>query len=420
MPGQLLHPAWEWCGSLHPGNLIHASPLGDGESGADASTLACPAKSNADFSELLAKSLLGANRTRTLESQPTENTWQGTEPGSTARQRRACWEAQRPPCSHTYASAVPCPRGRHPCIRTLAPWADPQPEEGRGARASSPSAQLGTESISGATAGPPRASAELGSQNTRTCPTPRGSHMQGGQGEPHSSHRAGVSGEGPLQSPSPPALRASSPERVARLSPHHAEVHAVGDGVSPVLRTSPLMPPSVPSRRMAAVSLGLPSSLSITTCNRAKHQATGCSRQKPPHGHCYGTIRRVLLQTDVEAEQSTGLSTCSRLQQQLTRLRQAGNRAQRSPAAQSRQGPGRAVSVPAQAMKPFVGLPTLVLPSWDPRLQLGWHGRCQDPNSSCRQLPLGDGLGHADVPPKTPCLWPNYRVTQAVSVPKFC
>lgn len=86
---------------------------------------------------------------------------------------------------------------------------------------------------------------------------------------------------------------------MAGLFPYHAEVHTVGDGVSPVFCTSSLMPPSIPSPWMAAISLGLPSSLSITTCNRGKHEATSCLQQKSPHSYFYGTICQVVLQTDV-------------------------------------------------------------------------------------------------------------------------
>lgn len=66
---------------------------------------------------------------------------------------------------------------------------------------------------------------------------------------------------------------------MAGLSSYHAEVHAVGDGVSPMFCTSPMMPPSIPSPWMATVSLGLPSSFSITTCNKGKHKATSCYLQ---------------------------------------------------------------------------------------------------------------------------------------------
>lgn len=125
--------------------------------------------------------------------------------------------------------------------------------------------------------------------------TPQLTHAGGS----HSPNRAGVSGEGPLQSTFPQGPRAPSLEPMAGLSPYHAEVHAVGDGVSPVFCTSPLMPSSIPSPWMTAISLSLPSSLSITTCNRGKHEATSCLQQKPPHSHFYGTTCRVVLQTDV-------------------------------------------------------------------------------------------------------------------------
>lgn len=121
----------------------------------------------------------------------------------------------------------------------------------------------------------------------------------GWAGESHSPNRAGVSGEGPWQSTFPWGPWVPLLEPMTGLSPYHAEVHTVGDGVSAVFCTSPLMPPSVPSPWMAAISLGLPSSLSITTCNRGKREATSGLQQKPPHGHFYGTICRVVLQTDV-------------------------------------------------------------------------------------------------------------------------
>lgn len=99
--------------------------------------------------------------------------------------------------------------------------------------------------------------------------------------------------------PPSPGTTCSFPGAVTGQSPYYAEVYAIGDGVSPVFRTSPLMPLRVSRPWMAAISLGLPRSLSITTCNRGKSEAISCLQPKPPCGHFYGTIHRMVLQMDV-------------------------------------------------------------------------------------------------------------------------
>lgn len=81
------------------------------------------------------------------------------------------------------------------------------------------------------------------------------------------------------------------------MDPYHAEVHAIRDGVSPVFCTASLMPPSVPSPWVTTVSLGLPSTLCITTWNRGRHEATSYFWQNPPQGHFCEMICRVVLQT---------------------------------------------------------------------------------------------------------------------------
>lgn len=53
--------------SLHPGNLIQASPLSSGERGTDPFILGCLDKFYMDFSALLAKSLSEAKRTCMFE-----------------------------------------------------------------------------------------------------------------------------------------------------------------------------------------------------------------------------------------------------------------------------------------------------------------------------------------------------------------
>lgn len=70
-----------------------------------------------------------------------------------------------------------------------------------------------------------------------------------------------------------------SPSWAPTTLPYHAEVHAIGDGVSSVFCTAPLMPPNVPSPWVATVSLGLPSRLCITTWNRGRHEATSYFQQ---------------------------------------------------------------------------------------------------------------------------------------------
>lgn len=78
------------------------------------------------------------------------------------------------------------------------------------------------------------------------------------------AQRAVASGEEPLQPNSSPGTQPLAGAR-GRAPPYQAEVHAVGDGVSPVFCTAPWMPPRVPSSQVAAFSSALPSSLSITT-----------------------------------------------------------------------------------------------------------------------------------------------------------
>lgn len=87
-----------------------------------------------------------------------------------------------------------------------------------------------------------------------------------------------------------------SPPGEPTTLPYHAEVHATGDGVSPVLCTASLMPPRVPSPREATVSLGLPSRLCITTWNRGRHEVTSYFQENHLQDHfCEMICRRVSL-----------------------------------------------------------------------------------------------------------------------------
>lgn len=76
------------------------------------------------------------------------------------------------------------------------------------------------------------------------------------------------------------------------LFSYHAKVHTVGNSVSPVFCTPPLMSPNVPRACMATISLGLPSRLNISTCNRRKHKGTTCLQQKPLHRPSMGLSAR--------------------------------------------------------------------------------------------------------------------------------